>query len=168
MLERVTQLASDLAALEVKREELHAAIRAAVTSGEPAAAVARAAGISRQRVYQLVASGESRRTVVERRLSEIDGRYDELVDRIASGFTATDAKAITAARNAQAGKRARKGLGRLPTVKEEARRLAETQLLRVLSHRCDDPGIRRVQLELDEAALLREELDSLTDADRGF
>lgn len=95
----------------------------------------------------------------EARLASLDARYEGLVDRIAAGYSAQDARAITAGRNSQAGIRSRRGLGPLPTVKSEARRLAENQLLRLLDSRAGDPFVATLAAEIAEAYALRCELE---------
>jgi hypothetical protein len=65
ILNRVARAADEIARLEPRlrraREELHAAIREAAREGVSLSVIARVAGISRQRVAQLVAEERRRR-----------------------------------------------------------------------------------------------------------
>lgn len=104
------------------------------------------------------------------RLDAIDGRYDAVVDALAQreAPSAAFAKRDQAFRNAQAGKRRRKGLPPLRTVRAEVRWHAESVLLKFLEDNRGVPFVERVLAELDEAAGLRESLAALEEARRGF
>lgn len=153
-----------------RRQSAEAAYRSAVVAAATdhgLSETARAAGVTRQAVAQLV---KRARTDVERdrsRLAEIDARYESLVDAIAAREDPAGLMADQRIRNGQAKRLARKGLGRLPTVREEIRDLAEAKLLRLLDDRREDPVIAviaAIVAELDEAAAIRERLSSLLEA----
>lgn len=93
---------------------------------------------------------------LERRLAELDDRIENLITAIAATFPI--AKADTAWRNAQAGKRARRGLPPLRTAKQEARDHAERQLLDLIEAHADEPWAKRADAEIAEAFALRTQL----------
>jgi hypothetical protein len=101
-------------------------------------------------------------TQAEKRLAEIDATYNGLVDHIAAGYSGKDARPITAGRNVKNSRvdKAR----RLPTVKAEARALAEKQLNNVLATKTGDPTIARLNAMLDEAHVLRGQLEAHREA----
>ena len=173
-------------AIERKREAEQAyrdAIVAARESGVSVQAIAAEAGITRSAVYQLL-EGERRRRegseeAMAARLAELDARWDALVDSVAETFMPADPRAEQAIRNGQNAKAKRTlagvrkdgkpsgSIGKhrvvLPTVRREARNLAEAKILRMLEHRVDEPLVRRIVAEIDEAAALREQLTALRD-----
>lgn len=97
---------------------------------------------------------------LEERLAELDTRWTRLVDAAAAGLDAgpRSNKLETAKRNAQAGKRRRRGLPPLETVKAETRRHAENAILETIYQHAGQPWADRATAELDEAYDLRGEL----------
>lgn len=139
------------------------AIVEAHAAGESAIAIAAAAGLTRQRVYQLVAEASAAETRDRARLAELDTRYERLVDKLAAGEgRAGDYKRVTALQNGQARKLARRGIVQ-PTVKQMLRSHAESKLLAVLDHRTDEPVVQGIRRDLDEAAALRKRFAALDD-----
>lgn len=96
---------------------------------------------------------------IRRRLEELDGRWENLILRAADAYTGRWTAGITAGRNAQAAKRARRGLPPLETVKQEARRYAERQILDLLNDRADEAWAITARAEIDEAETLRSRLE---------
>lgn len=92
------------------------------------------------------------------RLAELDEVYGRILDRATEGFVPSSARIETARRNAQAKKRARKGLPPLMTVRQEARRHAERQLFALAAR----PGETRP--ELRKFLELARERDQLREA----
>lgn len=156
---------------------------AAKDAGRSVIEIAATAGITRSAVYQIIEGERKRRagneTTMAARLGELDARWDALVDSVAETFMPADPRAEQAIRNGtnakakrtlagvtRAGK-ASGSVGRyrvvLPTVRREARNLAESKILRMLEHRGSEVIVRRIVAEIDEAALLREQLTALRD-----
>jgi predicted transcriptional regulator len=121
------------------------------------AEVARELGVSRQAVRQLVKRAGPDLDAARARLEVLDGRWRKLVEWRAGAYVLKDGARTTAWRNAQAGKRARKGLGRLPTLGEEAFAFAEAELLDLLTEGTvvDGLDLEVVRAELAEADALR-------------
>lgn len=147
------------------RRMAEADYRAAILASVKANGISRtatAAGVSRQAVAQLVKRALSEETAMRERLDTLDARWAALVAWRASAYTLKDASAITAGRNGQAKKRARRGLGPLRTVKAEALALAEAELLDLLEQNVGQDGLdfEVVRADLQEAELLRERLAS--------
>lgn len=157
-------------------DQYRAALAEAHKAGAGYAELARVAGVSRQAVRQLIArhrpavdEAEAMRT----RLAALDQRWDALVDRLAARHMPDERtrRREQAYRNKINGRSAKKGSRtrkRLPTVGEETRRLAETEILRLLHDRPDDPLVRRIRAEVDEAETLRLRLEAIDEARRGF
>lgn len=160
-LARVTRAVEARGAVE---REYRSAVLAAVRSdGVPA--VSRAAGVSRQAVRQLVLRAGSDNGRLRERLAELDGRWQSLVEWRAGAYTLKDASAITAYRNGRAGKRRKRGLGPLPTVRSEALALAESELLGFLrdGSSVDGVDLEAVRAEVLEAEALRDRLEAVSD-----
>lgn len=154
MLERLTQAAE--ARRTAEREYRSAVLAAVDTHGIPA--TARAAGVTRQAIGQLVKRARAETDVARQRLAELDQAYETVVATQANGYTPKDGAAITARRNGQAAKRRRRGLPALPTLKEEALSLAETQVLEKLRAGFAVDGFTAD--DLYEATALRERLEA--------
>jgi hypothetical protein len=119
----------------------------------------------------LVTNPLTRKTTatLEARQATLDARYNNLLDNLAAGEgKAGDYKAVTAIQNAGAKKLARKGLSRETTVKEALRNLAESKLLGVLQNRGDEPVVKLLRGDLDEAAAISKELSLRADASIGL
>jgi hypothetical protein len=95
------------------------------------------------------------------RLAEIDQRYEQLVGAMTEMPAAT--KYLTAKRNADAAKRARRGLPPEPTVSEQARRYAEQKLAKALRENPNHPVGKEVNRLLDEAQRIRAGLAALAE-----
>ncbi len=109
--------------------EYRSAVLAAVASfGQ--AETARTLGVSRQAVAQLVQRAKREQRNKDERAADLETRYAQVLERYTASYTLSTASAITASRNAQARKRRKRGLPPLPTVKSEAMRQGETDLLR--------------------------------------
>lgn len=172
-----------------------ASLRAAVAAGATFGQVAAAAGVTRQRVSQIVGptgrkpgrrKPEADTDAMEARLAELDQRWDRFIDALAERYAHPDPKGEQAYRNrtnhriklAQSGKtRAGKNSGAcspfarmrvMPTVRDETRRFAETFALRYLEEHGAHLVCVQVIGELDEAAGLREQLTAMADARAGF
>lgn len=157
MLERLTQAAQ---ARRTAETEYRSAVLAAVDA-HGVTATAKAAGISPQAVRQLVARARADERNAKQRLSDLDAAYDRVVAEHANGYALRDGAAVTAGRNGQARKRRNRGLPPLPTLKEEALSLAETQVLAKLR---DGLGVEGFTVEdLYEATALRERLEAAQD-----
>jgi transcriptional regulator with XRE-family HTH domain len=159
------------------------AIVAARDAGQSAIQIAESAGITRSAVYQILEGERKRRETdevrMEARLTELDARWDALVDAVAETFMPADPRAEQAIRNGQNAKAKRTlagvrkdgkpsgSIGRyrvvLPTVRREARNLAESKILRMLENRADELLVQRIVADIDEAAALRETLTALRD-----
>jgi len=124
-------------AAESKRtaeQEYRSAVLKAVTE-HGVSATARAAGISRQAVRQLMArAGAEAPTKARPKIeaAKLEKRYQRVVTYHAKAYVLGEAASITRGRNMQAKKRAKRGLPPLPTVKSEAFSLAESQVLALL------------------------------------
>ncbi len=105
-----------------------AVLEAVATFGQ--AETARTLGVSRQAVAQLVQRATREQRNEDERVAELEARYAQALERYTNSYTLSTASAITAGRNAQARKRRKRGLPPLPTVKAEALRQGETDLLR--------------------------------------
>lgn len=177
----VNELAEVKRAVEAKRsaeEGYRASLAAAVArlqaagDKQPYATVANAAGVSRQAVRELVKrhAGDTDTTSDEARmrarLAELDAAYERAIDRMTD--RAGDYKRITAWQNAQAGKRRRKGLPPLTPVSVQLRDYAESRALKVLEDFPDDPRVKRIIADLDEAATLRKTLQAIDDSRLAF
>jgi transposase len=144
----------------------HADFRTAVVDvhkagGMSAQAIATAAGLTRQRVYQLLEPTDAE---LEDRIADIRQRWDATVAKYGEQWEspALD-RVMQAKKNGVAKKRARKGLARLATVAEERTAYAEKLLLAALDSEPDCPVFVRVRDELAEwdrlAALLERRRD---------
>lgn len=164
---------------------LVAAIRTAREAGETMQAIGDILGMTRAGVLYLLkrdgAHVPARQTAAEKRLHELDARWDLFVDQLASAmFVNPDAQREQLRRNTENGKRKRKAaraesaarkrgfVGRapvdlIPTVKSDGRRAAETYALRYLDEHPLEPIAIKVTGELDEAASLRQALTASTD-----
>lgn len=127
--------------------------------------VARASGVSRQAVAQLVRRAGGDVEAQRARLEVLDGRWRALVEWRAGAYVLRDGARTTAWRNAQARKRAKRGLGRLPTLGEERFAFAEAELLDLLAQGVEVEGfdLEVVRVELEEADGLRGLLEPLGD-----
>lgn len=170
---RRAELLTELGAVDAELREL--AVQA-IADGQPAARVAKAAGVSRETLYKwLRADGVATEALaLERRLrtrlAELDGRWNELVERVmAREKMPVEAIRLEAAkRNAQAGKRRRKGLPPLPTISDDLRAFAEAKILRLVDDRPGEPVLRVVGQELDEAWTIRQRLQAIEEGRAGF
>jgi DNA-binding phage protein len=115
-----------------------AAIVQARAAGASVAAIAEAAGMSRQAIYNVL-EREPDEAELTTRLAALDARWDKLIDE--------------AARALRAGKK--------------SRRLAEAECLRTLANHPEDECVRAVVAELDEAVAIRERLAAFQDARTG-
>lgn len=150
--------------MEDARSSLRQCIVEAYEQGEGASAIADAAGLSRQRVYQILEEEGVREKRMRARLAELDARYDQLVDALAAGEGKPgDYKRVTAIQNGMNRKLSRRGVGWDP-VSVTLRNHAESKLLSVLEHRRHEPVVQRILAEIDEAALLRQKLTALDEA----
>lgn len=139
------------AAAEARRtaeQDYRSAVLAASRQHSPRE-IAEAAGVSRQAVYQLLAR-------IRDETADFDARYSRVVTHYASGYTLKDGAAITASRNGQARKRARKGLKPLETLSAEATRVAEDEVLALLRQglAVTDGIVSVAPSELDKALAL--------------
>jgi transcriptional regulator with XRE-family HTH domain len=170
-------------ASEAKRRAEHeyrSALEAGREAGLSFADMAKAAGVSRQAARQMLAKRPvTDEAAMTERLTELDARWDALVAAIAETFMPADPRAEQAIRNGTNAKakrtlagvnrngKASGSIGRhrviLPTVRQEARNLAEAKILRMLEHRGDEPLVQRIVGELDEAYALRQKLTALRD-----
>lgn len=181
-LDLVRSLAAERRALEVS---YRGALQAARDAGLPASRIGEAAGVSRQRVLQMTsapAKPDEDLVAIVARLEELDARWDLFVDRLASAlFVNPDAKREQLRRNTENGKRKRiharseksarrrgfadggAGLCLVPTVKSEGRRAAEAYALKYIDEHRGDGRLEQVIGELDEAAVLREQVSARSD-----
>jgi AcrR family transcriptional regulator len=161
--ERITKAAAKRDATIAKA---HGDFRTAVVDAHGAdglsvQAIATAAGLTRQRVYQLL---EPTDVEIEARIADIQRRWDATVAKYGEQWEspALD-RVMQAKKNGLAKKRARKGLPRLPTVAEERTRYAEKLLLAALASEPDCPVFVSVRNQLAEwdrlAALLERRRD---------
>ena len=162
----------DVVAAAVERRnamigKAHAEFRAAVVAahdggrGLSAREVAEAAGLTRQRVYQLLEPTDGE---IAARIADIRGRWEATVERFAEGWKNQGWERVEQARrNGKARKRARKGLKPFPTVADDRRAYAEKLLLAAIDRQPDHPVFVRVVDEFAEwdrlAALLERRLD---------
>lgn len=120
------------------------------------------------------------------RLGELEGRWEQLIDKVAPMFEPPDPRREQLRRNQVNGKlklvragktrsgRARgsvspiRGARLAPTVKAETRALAEREILRRLDDQPEHPLSRRVEAELAEARQIRERLLELAESRVGF
>jgi SPP1 gp7 family putative phage head morphogenesis protein len=120
------------------------------------------------------------------RLEELDGRFNTLIAKVAPQFEYADPRKEQFFRNIDNGKvkRARSGrdrAGRIKgsssrytgmslkrTVADEARLLAEREVLRVLAKYPENPLVIKIEAELAEAREIRERLLELTEQKLGF
>ncbi len=130
-------------------QEYRSAVLAAVDA-HGVSKTARTLGVSRQAVAQLVQR-------VKRESADLDKRYAAIVDYYATSFTLSDAKAITAGRNAQARKRRKRGLSPLPTVKREAYDQAEREVLQRLEQGETIQGFTIIDLETLQTSAAKNE-----------
>jgi hypothetical protein len=117
------------------------------------------------REYELPGREEVRpRTEAEarERLAELDAAYERTVAGIMDTLSGGVHDAGEQARRNLYKRRLRgkkRGQPRLPTVKQELRRMAEEELDRIVTTRAGDPEVARVASLLDERARLRESLN---------
>jgi transcriptional regulator with XRE-family HTH domain len=173
-------------AASAKREaeaSYRGALVAAKAEGRSVAEIAKAAGVTRSAVYQVL-RGEAKRqatdeTAMTARLAVLDARWDALVDAVSETFMPADPRAEQAIRNGTNAKakrtlagvnrsgKASGSIGRhrviLPTVRQEARNLAEAKILRSLENNPQEPRVVAIVAELDEAYALRQQLTALRD-----
>jgi hypothetical protein len=140
---------------------MRAAMIAARSNGESVQAIATAAGLTRQRVYQLLEPADAE---LEARIGDIQRRWDATVARYGEQWESPKLdRVMQAKKNGVAKKRARKGLARLATVAEERTAYAEKLLLAALDSEPDCPVFVSVRNELAEwdrlAALLERRRD---------
>lgn len=179
-LDRITATRTAKAQAEADYRD---AILTAKDDGASVPEIAKAAGITRSAVYQILEGERKRRETDEarmaERLAELDRRWDTMIDQIAETFMPANPRAEQAIRNGHNARakrtlagvrrdgRASGSVGRhrsiLPTVRREARNLAESKVLRMLQDRPDEPLVQRIVAELDEAAALRQTLEALRD-----
>jgi hypothetical protein len=165
-------------AAEAKRraeQEYRSALQDARAAGHSAAEIAGPAGVTRQAVLKTTVpppreSEAQWRAKAEARLEELDARWEALVDKMAEVERPPDSyiRRETAKRNGRRGKDARKGLRPRPTVLQEARSFAESKLLRALRNHLEDPSVRLVLAELDEAHAIRNALEASFDRSLGI
>jgi hypothetical protein len=172
-------------AQDAARVAVTESILAAHAAGVKVAAIAEAAGVTRQRVYQVVAAAKPVLDAegMQARLDELDEAWECLVDMLAPRLGRDDRRynagypALTRVQNTANGKSAKRGRGRVYTdVRPMLRNLAEAELLLVLEHRGDklviealgDLDIDSILKDLAEAATLRDELAAIGDPDGFF
>lgn len=167
---------------EAAKARFRAAIQAARQAGMGVPAIAEAAGVTRQRVYQILRETQPEREKLEARLANLDERWECWIDRLAprvddrryvAGYAA-----VTRFQNTANGKSVKRGRGKVyKDVRPLIRDLAESELLLVVEHRGDETVIEAlgetfnvdsVRLELDEAAALREQLAAFGDTSGFF
>ncbi len=159
------------------------ALQAARDAGHTGAEIGAAAGTSRQNVLKLTnAPVVDTLGPMRARLEELDARWEQFIDDLtASMFVDPDAQREQLRRNQENGKRKRKharavsaagkrgfrpAAGALTlkrTVKSDARRAAETSILKYIEEHPLEPHCVKALRELDEAARLREQLTAATD-----
>lgn len=166
-LDRVARAADSLAESERERR---ASLVAARAEGHSLRALAAAAGLTPEGVRKILAASDVWRAKAERRLDELDGRWNALVDVLAEVERPPDAyiRRETAKRNGRRGKDARKGLRPRPTVAQETRTFAESKLLRALRDHPEDPSAVIVLAELAEAEAIRQALEAAYDRSLGI
>ena len=164
---------------------LVAAIRHARQNGETMQAIGDILGMTRAGVlYLLKRDGAHEPAAVtrkRRRLDELDERWNKLVDALEATMPHPDAQREQLYRNQINGKNKRKnarasaaarkrgftgtsvGIPMRPTVKNETRKTAEAQLIRLVQDHLDDPRFVGIVAELAEANALRSELAASTD-----
>ena len=161
-----------------------AAIASARDAGETMQAIGDVLGMTRAGVlYLLKRDGAHEPAVVtrkRRRLDELDERWNKLVDALEATMPHPDAQREQLYRNQINGKNKRKnarasaaarkrgfvgttGIPMRPTVKNETRKTAEAQLIRLVEDHLDDPRFVGIVAELAEADTLRGELAASTD-----
>src|SRR6266852_1052563 len=159
-------------AAEAKRRaelEYRSALQAARDAGHSAAEIASPASVTRQAVLKTTVTPKPSeadwQAKAEARLAELDARWEALVTKLAEVERPPDAyiRRETAKRNGRRGKDARKGLRPRPTVLEETRAFAETKLLNALGNHPEDPSVRVVVAEIDEAHAIRNALEASFD-----
>lgn len=167
---------------EEAKARLRAAIAAARQAGLSVPAIAEAAGVTRQRVYQILRETSPSLEALEARLADLDGRWECWIDRLAprvedrryvAGYAA-----VTRFQNTANGKSVKRGRGKVyKDVRPLIRDLAESELLAVLEHRGDEAvivalgesfDVEAVRVEIDEAAALREKLAAFGDTSGFF
>ncbi len=118
-------------------------------------------GISRQAVRQLVARARER-------LSELDASLEAAIADTAAGYVLSDqgARHVTAKRNAEARKRRARGLAPLPSLKSDALRHAESQILAALREGLAVDGL--TAQDVDEAQALRQAIGGGLSDDDGI
>ncbi len=158
-------------AADKAKAQVREAIVSARAAGESVPAIAEAAGLTRQRVYQIVAEAKPAPDAAKlrARLEELDAKWEALVDKLAprqgdrryrAGYPA-----VTRAQNTANGKSVKRGRGRIYTdVTVQIRNRAESELLAVLQNRGDEPVVQAIVRDLDEAAALRKQLATLDDS----
>jgi hypothetical protein len=103
---------------------------------------------------------------LEARLAELDNRWNKLVDQVAAAEHGApgDYADITRRRNMQAKKRRNRGLEPLPTVKSDLRNLGESKLIKLIRDKPDEPVVKRLRAEIEEAHTIRERLNARGEA----
>lgn len=115
--------------------------------------------------------GERPRTEAEARsrLAKLEAEYDKLVDAITQHLTGgvhdADEQARRNLQNMRRGRGKRRGLAKLPTVKQEVRQLAEAELHKIAAKRSDDPQVAAIRDLIEERQALR---DALNDPEHVF
>ena len=181
ILDTVTE-ASDR---QVKAQaDLHAAILEASASGHSNREIAKACNLSHERVRQLVNAARQKvdEAKLVARLEELDARWDRFIDSLKDRYMPIESvrKSEQAFRNGENARAARQASGRTragglsgasgrksrvrPTVTVEARRFAESFALGFLEENGSHPVCVKVLGELDEAAVLREQVSAIVDA----
>lgn len=169
------------AAVQAARDAQHDAIIAAHEAGVRVADIAAAASLTRQRVYQLLdraGTRSQRERQWAARLAELDRWYDAKLDEMGAAFLPSGARGEQARRNRINGRNDKnatrgvvgrnRGSKRLPTVRAEARAVAEMRLAEVLERFPNDLLARRIEARLDERAMLRDRLTKRAEARAGL
>jgi transcriptional regulator with XRE-family HTH domain len=162
-------------------------MRAARQAGFTLQQIADAAGVTRQRVYQVLgATGRpAHEAALQARLDVLDARWSKFIDALAPMFTHPDGQREQLSRNQANGlaKRkhvrahaaaAKRGLASSvgpvlrPTVAVEGRDFAETYALRFVEENASNPVVVKVVRELDEAAAIREKRTTRRDSRVSF
>jgi len=166
--ERITKAAAKRDAAIAKA---HADFRTAVVDvhkagGISAQAIATAAGLTRQRVYQLLEPSDAE---LEAKIADVDARWSAAVERFAEQWKSpTYERVEQAKKNGKARKRARKGLGPLPTIASERLRYAETLMLQALDSEPDNPVFVDVRRQLADRDRLATKLERRADRRSGI
>jgi len=166
-VDRITKAAAKRdAAIAKAHADFRATVRTVHADGLGVQAIATAAGLTRQRVYQLVEPTDAE---LEARIADIDRKWDTAVERFADQWRLQSWERVEQARrNSKAKKRARKGLGPLPTIASERRLFAETRMLEAIRSQPDHPVFVDVRRQLADRDALAAKLERRADRRSGI